>query len=71
MSLEFEGDPVEVMKVVVKGSRHIVEYPLLHDEDVTLVMKCVVREVSYRHDPKSGLLERLHHVEISDVDVDV
>lgn len=70
MTLSFEGDTVEVMRVVVKGSRHIIDVPLLHDEDLTLKCKVVVREISYRHEPKTGVMERLHHLEIMAVEVD-
>ncbi len=69
MPLQFEGDEVEVMKVVVHGSRHIVDTPLLVNEDVTLEIDCHVDGVSHRLQPGTGLMERLHDIVISDVRV--
>lgn len=69
MPLEFEGETVDVMKVVVHGSRHIVDVPLLVDEDVTLQIDCHIAGVTHRLQPGTGIMERLHDVVISDVRV--
>lgn len=69
MPLQFEGDEVEVLKVIVHGSRHIVDVPLLVDEDVTLEIDCHVGGVTHRLQPGTGIMERLHDIVISDVRV--
>ncbi len=69
-NLTFDGEIIDgyVVKITVKQDN--IDKPLLMDEEVTLIVSGVVKDVKMHVDGRSGNLMRVHEVAINKIEVE-